>query len=486
VRGGIAALGLGAGLAAAPASAAPPPPEGLCPQYSAGASPALRQDAAAPRLAPGDQIQLSGLAAIAHLLPPEVWRNRRIFFFEGMRMAIGACHRRYPTAAFYAQATRDFAGRAHVDKQGNLEGYVAGLPFPPEQIDPKDEQAGVKWAWNMQQRYRGGGPSGRFRLLDLPDRLGKAQTYIGKFFYIRTAHRADLAASQYRIAEASKSVFAAGGSFSDPFDARGLAWRQIRPRDADQDFREPDDTFIYVPEMRKVRRASAAWSDGVYTPRYRTAGTGGGGGGAPFSGGGSKYAPQIDTIAPTSYLSTQATEDIRRGFTGLALRPNAYRWRVLREQEVLALMNSATLGWPVHGNRNYGPSGLSLAYDRWDVRWAVVLRGFARREVGGVAAVTLWLDWQTRRPLYYITQRKNGLLLDVGILGYRFSGDRPEYPAFPGGELVNVFDPVVAAFYYVPGGGSGWRRESYGVKSLPTDPGKLRSLTSVDSLAHGH
>jgi len=474
------------GLSATPASAKPPPPEGLCPQYRAGASPALSQDAAAPRLAPGDQILLSGLASISHLLPREVWQNRRTFFFEGMRMEIGACHRRYPTAAFYAQATRDFAGRAHLDKQGNLEGYVAGLPFPPGDILPEDKQAGVKWAWNAQERYRGGGPTGSFRLLDLPGRAGTPQTYKGNFFYIRTAHRADLAASEYQVAEASKASFAAGGSFSDPMDARGLAWRQIRPRDADQDYKESDDTFIYVPEMRKSRRAAAAWSDGLYTPRYRTAGVLGGGGPVPFNMGGSRFAPGLHSIQPTAGLSIQATEDIRRGFTGLAIRPNAYRWKVLREQEVLALLDSKTIGWPVHGDRNYGPTGLSLAYDRWDVRWAVVLRGFARREVDGVAAVTLWLDWQTRRPLYYITQRKNGMLLDIGILGYRFSGDRAEYPAFPGGERANVFDPVVAAFYYVPGGGSGWRRESYDVRSLPRDPDDLRRLTSVNSLEHGH
>jgi hypothetical protein len=48
-----------------------------------------------------------------------------------------------------------------------------------------------------------------------------------------------------------------------------------------------------------------------------------------------------------------------------------------------------------------------------------------------------------------------------------------------------VFDPVAAAFYFVPGGGSGWRRESYDVRSLPIEPGEIRKLTSTDDLQKG-
>ena len=78
------------------------------------------------------------------------------------------------------------------------------------------------------------------------------------------------------------------------------------------------------------------------------------------------------------------------------------------------------------------------------------------------------------------------MLLDIGILAHRFSGDSAGYPAWPGGEMANVFDPVAAAFYYVPGGGAGWMRESYGMKSLPLEPSKIRKMTSTDELIKGH
>ena len=467
-------------------AAAAPPPEGRCPARNAvpGAPPEV--DSGGLIVQEGAFVGFEQLLGVNGLFPPEVWHHRDVFFFEGMRMEVGWCHRRYPTALFYAEASAAFAGRARLDEHGNLLDYVAGLPFPPETIDPTAPDAGLRWAWNFEERYRGAGPIGRFRLVDLPDpRLGTPQTYLGDFFLVRTGHRADLAASDYRVPESTQTSWVAGGRFLEPFDARNLAWRQIRPRDAQTDWSRPDETFVYVPELRKARRAASGWVDGVYTPRYRVAGQNDGGL-VPFNRGGSEYAPDLGLITTNAGKSIAATEDIRRGFVGLALRPNAYTWTVVAEREVLAPLNGNAPGWPGNEDRNYGPWGLALASDRWDVRWAVVLHGKARREIEGMAAVTLWLDWHTQQPLYFMTHKKNGTLLDVGILVHRFSGDTPRYAAWPSGEPAHVFDPVAAAFYFVPGGGSGWRRESYDVRSLPLEPGEIRKLTSTDELMKGH
>ena len=484
-RGLGAAATLVAVYLAGAAAWAAPPPEGRCPQASGAARGKANPDAAAPILKEGGLVHFADLLRLAQLLPRPVWSHRDAFFYDGMLMRIGSCHRRYPVPSFYSEATRKFSGQVSLDKRGNLKGYVAGIPFPPESIDPKEPRAALKWAWNLQHRYLGAGPVGRFKLLVLPGRIGKPQTYIGDFYYIQTGNRSDLIASDYRVPESTRTLWVAGGRFDEPFNARHIAWRQLRPRKADENWKEPDDTFIYVPEMRKPRRAATAWVDGLYTPRYRVAGEAGGGG-VPFGTGGSQYAPSLNSIQPTAGLSIQASENIRRGFTGLAIRPNAYDWVMLGEREVLAPLNTEKPGWPVYEDRNYGPSGLSIASDRWDVRWAVVIRGRARRVIDEVAFVTLWIDWQTQQPLYYITHRKNGFVLDIGILGYQWSGDRADYPTWPGGETARVFDPVVATFYYVPGGGFGWRRESYDVRSVPIDPARLRKLTSTDSLVHGH
>ena len=69
----------------------------------------------------------------------------------------------------------------------------------------------------------------------------------------------------------------------------------------------------------------------------------------------------------------------------------------------------------------------------------------------------------------------------MGILVHRFSGDLPGYPAWPDGEPARVFDPVAAVFFD-ESDGSGWRRESYDVRSMPLAPDEMRHRTSSDFL----
>jgi hypothetical protein len=478
----VAALAAWLLLAGMPAGATVIPDPGLCPALR-GAPAEAGGDAGARPLEEGSAVGIQDLLLIRELLPAEVWRHREVFFYEGMRLEIGPCFRHYPASASYEEATRKFAGRARVDEKGNLRDHVAGLPFPPETIDPEAPDAGAKWAWNAELRYRGAGPVGRFRLLDLPGRIGSAMTYSGTFFLVATDNRTDLPDSDYRVPEASNRLWVAGGRFEEPFDARYLAWRQLRPLDTLHDFSEPDDTFVYVPTMRKSRRAATAWVDGLYTPRYMVSGDSGGG---PVPFGSTQYGP-AGSIQPTAGLSIAATENLRRGFVGMAIRPNAYQWRLVAERPVLAPLNASVPGWPENPDRNYGPSGLSVASDRWDVRQAVVIEGRSRRVVDNVGYVQLWIDAQTAQPLYIVTARPNHLTLDVGILVHRYSGDVRGYPEWPGGGTANVFDPVAAVFFDVAGGGSGWRRESYDVRSVPVDPERLRAMTTTEDLdRRGH
>ena len=422
------------------------------------------------------------LPALQSLLPPEVWQEREIFFFEGMRMVLGPCFRNYPVSHAYEEATRAFAGQPTLDDEGNLKNYKAGLPFPPETIDPKAPDAGMRWAWNLEMRHRGSGPAGKFRLTDFPSRLGKIQVYEGSFYLLQTAHRADLADSAYALPVAKEVNWVGGGKFEEPFNARGLAWRQIRPLASEASYHEVDTIFVYVPTMRKPRRAATAWVNGYFTPRYTTGGDDGGGS-VPY--GATQYGP-ASSINPTAGISAASSEYMRRGFIGLALRPNAFDWTLVGERDVLAPINGEQLGWPKSPEHNYGTSGLSVASDRWDVRHAVVIEGRARREQDDTHRVQIYLDAQTAQPLYWISRRPDGLLQDVGILVHRYSGDRPDYPSWPDGSRALVFDPVAAVFFTAEEGGTGWRRESYDVTSVPMAGQDLRAMTGTAELEKGH
>lgn len=469
---------LALGLSAAGAPAAELPPAGECP--GAGGS-AAETDATRAPLRAGDEIVFAQLPSLRALLPPEIWRHRDAFFFDGMRLTIGACHRRYAASTAYERATREQAGRARLDSEDNLLDHAAGLPFLPETIDSSAPDAGARWAWNLERRERGAGPHGSFRIVELPGARALAsgtapRVFSGDFFLAQTGQRADLENHQAR--ESRRSTWVAGGSFREPADARGLAWRQIRPLAASLDAGRPDDIFVYVPDLQKTRRAAGARADGVFVPRYRAAGQGNARV-VPYGQGG-----RLGAIEAGHGGALAATEDIGRGFTGLALRPNAWTWRVVAEREVIALLNASTEGWPLREGRNYGPSGLSLASDRWDVRWAVAIEGRARGAApSGVARVDYWIDAQTAQPLYVMLRDGGGELREVGVLGHRYSGDIADYPAWPSGEPANVFDPVAAAFLAQPGGG--WRRESWDVRSLPLEQGALRALLSIDRLSRG-
>jgi hypothetical protein len=469
---------MGAALAA-PADAEPPP-EGSCPALTAQPGASVGEDAVLTRIPEGATVAYDSLLALRHLLPEEVWQLRHAFFHDGMRLEIGACHRRYPTAEFYAQATEQFLGKAKLDADGNLHGYVAGLPFPPATIDPQAPDAATRWAWNLEKRFRGAGPTGKFRLVDFPSRMGGVMTYEGSFFLLQSRERADLAATGYAIPNADESLWISGGRFDEPADARQLAWNQIRSPEAETQYTNADQTFVYVPSMRKVRRSATPWVDGLFTPRYRLSGDSGGGG---IAIGGSDYGP-TESINPTGAVSAQVSEYLRRGFATLSLRPNAYVWRLLGEREVLAPINSSHDGYPTNRERNYGTSGLSVASDRWDVRQAVVIEGLARFR-DQFKTLTVYVDYQTQQPLYLVRRGERGRIIDVGIAVHRFSGDVGGYPVFGDGITANVFDPVAEVFY-VMADESGWRRESWGVKSTPTADTVQRRFTSTDFLMRGH
>ena len=422
------------------------------------------------------------LASLQSLLPPEVWQHRDTFFFEGMRMVIGPCFREYLASPAYEDATRTFAGKPKLDDAGNLTNYTAGLPFPPETIDEKAPDAATRWAWNLEMRHRGSGPVGKFRLTDFPSRVGGVQVYEGKFYLLQTSHRADLAGSAYALPVVKEVNWVGGGQFEEPFHARGLAWRQLRPLAALSSFEETDTIFVYVPTMRKPRRAATAWVNGYFTPRYTTSGDDAGGA-MPFGGG--QYGP-TSSISPTAGVSAASSEYMRRGFIGLALRPNAYQWRLVGERDVLAPINGEQIGWPLNPEHNYGTSGLSVASDRWDVRHAMVIEGEARKEHDDTPRLQIYVDAQTSQPLYWITRRSDGLLRDVGILVHRYSGDRPDYPSWPDGSRALIFDPVAAVFFTAEEGGTGWRRESYDLTSVPMVGQDLRAMTSTAELEKGH
>jgi hypothetical protein len=449
------------------------PPEGSCPPYplepGEEAPPVPGRDVVPPRIQPGARLDLESLAPLGRYLPPEVWARRDLFFHEGMVMEVGPCHRRYPAPAFFRNATQENLEMTRLDDEGNLLGYTGqGLPFDPEGIDDDAADAGQKWAWNYRYRYMGAGFRGEFRLIEVNPRQGKGERFEGTVSWLPLHGVPGIPNSRPK-----GHRFAGGGKFTKPPISRGVAWRQLVPEATDRDYQRSDDIFVYIPDQRRMRRAPPQSIDGIFVPSY-TLGRRGDGGVLSLPDGGHRV--------PDSSLAV--VEHTRRGFEGLTLRPNAYRFHLMRIQDVLAPINSNRFGYPSDPERPYGPTGLSLATDRWELRRAVVLKGRRRDDGDIVASATMYVDALTAQPLYFVTRRENHLIHEVGILMGRFSADDPLQPDWEGsGDDVGVIQPVAAAFF-VSGGGS-WLRESFDVRSDPPGEDEFKELTTTIRLQRG-
>ena len=67
----------------------------------------------------------------------------------------------------------------------------------------------------------------------------------------------------------------------------------------------------------------------------------------------------------SNWVRFATSENVRRGFEGLSLRPNAYVWRLLGHAEVLAPLNGSESGYPyrLKGDRIPLPSRVILVAD---------------------------------------------------------------------------------------------------------------------------
>jgi hypothetical protein len=206
-------------------------------------------------VAPGDRITDQNIEKVKDLISPGMeWCIK-----HGWPITIGETKRiEWPQA--YKEATEKYAGQVKLSADGlSLQNYVAGLPFP--NIDPKDPQVAYKIMWNYDYHFlttddvdlrnfdadtgsitdHGALTVERHFLLDHFRRL----FWNGRLYVDPKPEKPN--PSGYRGQQGLYPIL-------EPFDLKGvgaLGNRYIDPA-------KQDDSWLYLPSLRRVRRLSTA------------------------------------------------------------------------------------------------------------------------------------------------------------------------------------------------------------------------------------
>ncbi len=420
-----------------------------------GFSPAGAQEdagVAGPTFKEGDVIGFDGIDSLRKYLPSEFWANRDFFFYEGMRLKIGPFYRDYSPAAEYKAATAKFKGQAKIGPDESLENYTAGQPFPMDQIDCKgDPQAGVKVMWNFDYQWEGDGSDTQY-FYSYWDRGEQLPLYYeGTSKTVQLAHRVEpeyLEKNDGDIFRGEKRKLAFGIEVNAPFDARGINVMTYRYKSSDAPMAQAknDDTWVYVPTLRRVRRISTA--------------------------------QRTDAVSGTDF-----TFDDLRSFAGIVPQ---YKWTCLGEMDILAPMNSQVKAYPYSKDHNFGPYGLSYADDTWELRKAIKIRMTPKAKDHPYHHKDLYIDKETLTALYSFAYDQKEELWKIIWHNKRWSEDDDSwYTGWEGIEKPRDLKIVSDTIINVQTG-TGNRIEFWDNHGEPySSKGKIRRYIDVGRLTKG-
>jgi hypothetical protein len=344
-----------------------------------------------PAFKQGDIITMDKIEELKPYLPPEFWANRDFFFYEGMKLEIGPSFRDYKEAPEWWAATNEFKGQAKVGPDDSLENYTAGYPFEPDKIDCKgDPQAGDKHIWNFDYRWEGDGADTHY-YYSYWDRGEELPLYYeGTSKTVKLSHRVEPSLlkdpnKKGDLFRGEKRKTAFGIEVDAPFDARGIMVMTYRYKASDgpRATAKNDDTWVYVPTLRRVRRISTA--------------------------------QRTDAVSGTDF-----TFDDLQSFSGIVPQ---YTWTCLGTMDIIAPMNTKVKAYPYEKNHNFGPYGLSYADDRWELRHAVKLRMKPKNPDHPYHHKDIYIDTQTYNPLYSFAYDQKQELWKVIWHNHRWSED---------------------------------------------------------------
>lgn len=212
-------------------------------------------------------IPSSSHAADAELKPgdtvgPNNWQRIQGMVGENFLNRVKAGHTLQikPTKTYrhlkeYTDATEKHSAKVRLRANGELIGYVAGQPFPKFELS--DPQVGQKLAWNFFWRWlgddykTGGAVKGGKIIRSAIEKDGaeRRADLVSYFLFPRTRYNSD---PRPAIPGYEHIDYMQLRIDSYPRDAAGTTTLEIRYSDPNR----ADDLYIYIPSIRRIRRAT--------------------------------------------------------------------------------------------------------------------------------------------------------------------------------------------------------------------------------------
>lgn len=345
---------------------------------------ALAGAAAAADPAPGSRYDASNVEQIRDFISPGVeWAVK-----HGMPITVVESQKvEWPPE--YKAATEQYSGQVKLSADGRtLENYVAGQPFP--KIDANDPQAAAKVMWNFDRKWlvTDGQDLRNFDADTGVVNTGGKEMTVERHFLVdhlrRLYYVGRLFVEPKPVLEPNDDgIHYKQGLFPilEPFDLKGvgiLSYRYLDPE-------KQDDTWLYLPSLRRVRRLSSAQrSDALFGQ---------------------------DTDVDSYY-----------GYDG---SPAWMDWKLLGEKTVLGVIHSKN--FPVKWAEGSG----NFAFDDvWEKRDVWVVEGVSRQPQYAYSKRVIYIDKEAWVVLFSDIYDRAGNLWKVWINDYSFKKQ-----AFPGAEI---------------------------------------------------
>jgi hypothetical protein len=221
----------------------------------------------------------------------------------------------------YLDATNKYSKQVKLDENDGLVGYVSGQPFP--NIDPRDPKAGLKVIWNHYWRFRGDDfTSGRV--------AGQGENF-KRFVIFENGNEVEAESANSTLRPVGRTTVPPIPGFPEALK-QGIEnltlTAAMYPRDSagttilTQRYVDPtkwDDTWVFIPSIRRVRRSSTS--------------------------------QRCATLAPTDYN----LDDIISGFNG---KVPHFTYKLLRKQKVISISDWGEKSLPPRDRGDFFPKDM--------------------------------------------------------------------------------------------------------------------------------